>query len=143
MNIIEKNTWPETSFEELYVKSAPPGSYSQRYVGDVLLGCFFGPKFSLEEIANFGESRKKEYPDPENLYEFYCGGNITFNLSDIVLLDGTQFNAYKGKMIHGADLNLRDKEGCWLNWDPYMRKLYIDDPRQKQREALERKKVSQ
>ncbi len=141
MNIINKNTWPETSFQELFLKGSTGSKYNQQFVGCVLLGCYFGPKFTLERISKFTETHKKEYPDAENIYEFYCGGWITFNLSDAVLLDGTQFHSYKGKMQFGNKLNLGDKDNSWYSWDPQMRELYISRPRQKEREALERKQA--
>ena len=143
MRIIEENTWPETSFQSLYIKSAPEGSCTKRYVGFVLKGCFFFLFFSLKEISKFSESEKKEWSDAENVYQFFCGGYIHFNISDAILLGGTQLGSYKGKMQFGDKLNLGDKDGEWLTWDKQMYDLYITKPRQRERDLLEREKTSQ
>ena len=112
MSYREVNTWPKTSFQYIYVKK----NSSSEYAGDVLAGCYFGPKFSLKQIANFSETEKQKYPDAENLYHFYHDGYITFNLSEIVFLSGSQAYAYK-----------RNLEECWLEWEPYMKKIWIEN----------------
>ena len=136
MNIIDRSTWPETSFQSLFIKNASKGSYNEQFIGCVLQGCYFSPKFSLERITAFSEADKERWPDAENIYEFNCGGYITFNLADVVFLDGSQVNDYKGKMQFGKNLDLKERENSWLTWDPFIRKLYIDDPRKAQREAI-------
>lgn len=135
--IIDKNTWPETSFQQIYVRDALPGSFTERYVGYVLKGCYFGPKFTLEQIAKFSNSEKEKYPDAENIYQFYCGGYFTFNIADVILLDGEQFNAYKGKWLFGNKLDLGKKDKSWETWDPYMMELYIIKNRTEERKRLE------
>ncbi|MFA6523990.1 MAG: hypothetical protein WC264_00945 [Candidatus Paceibacterota bacterium] len=137
MSYIRVNSWPETSFQYIYVNKTS----SSEYAGDVLAGCFFGPRFSLEKIDNFNEDEKKKWPDAENIYQFYHGGYITFNLSEIIFLNGRQAYLYKQKSF-GKNLDLGDEKNCWLTWDPYMKKIWIEEPREKERQRLEKKKLN-
>ena len=138
---LEVNEWPETSFQAIFVLSALKSPDLANNVGDVLRGCFFTPKFSLEQIDRFSENEKESNPDAENIYRFFHGRYLTFHLSDIVFLGGTQEINFKDKMRHGDSLNLGEKEGSWKKWDPQMMELCVTKRRLEQRNRLEAQKA--